>query len=158
MGFTCGSAGKEFACNAGDLGSIPGLGRSPGGRERLPTPAFWPGEFHGPYSPWGCKELNTTECLSDSHARKGIHGWFYVWVGHISRATLFYIEGSLVDWEKPIWSLKMQPPWKLFFWVDTTWTSWSNGEAVPMQMPTWADRFVLRMQKFSSRFKNTETV
>ena len=25
------SDGKEFACNAGDLGSIPGLGRSPGG-------------------------------------------------------------------------------------------------------------------------------
>ena len=29
MGFPCGSAGKESACNAGDLGSIPGLGRSP---------------------------------------------------------------------------------------------------------------------------------
>ena len=29
-GFPCGSAGKESACNAGDLGSIPGLGRSPG--------------------------------------------------------------------------------------------------------------------------------
>ena len=26
----CGSAGKESACNVGDLGSIPGLGRSPG--------------------------------------------------------------------------------------------------------------------------------
>ena len=26
----CGSAGKESACNAGDLGSVPGLGRSPG--------------------------------------------------------------------------------------------------------------------------------
>ena len=30
MGFPCGSAGKESACNGGDLGSIPGLGRSPG--------------------------------------------------------------------------------------------------------------------------------
>ena len=30
QGFPCGSAGKEFACNAGDLGSIPGLGKSPG--------------------------------------------------------------------------------------------------------------------------------
>ena len=29
-GFPCGSAGKESSCNAGDLGSIPGLGRSPG--------------------------------------------------------------------------------------------------------------------------------
>ena len=33
-------------------------------RERLPTPAFWPREFHGLYSPWGCKELNTTEWLA----------------------------------------------------------------------------------------------
>ena len=30
MGFLCGSTGKESACNAGDLGSIPGLGQSPG--------------------------------------------------------------------------------------------------------------------------------
>ena len=30
MGFPCGSAGKESACNVGNLGSIPGLGRSPG--------------------------------------------------------------------------------------------------------------------------------
>ena len=30
MGFPCGSADKESACSAGDLGSIPGLGRSPG--------------------------------------------------------------------------------------------------------------------------------
>ena len=30
LGFPCGSAGKEFACNAGDVGLIPGLGRSPG--------------------------------------------------------------------------------------------------------------------------------
>ena len=30
LGFPCGSAGKESARNAGDLGSIPGLGRSPG--------------------------------------------------------------------------------------------------------------------------------
>ena len=30
MGFTCSSAGKDSACNVGDLGLIPGLGRSPG--------------------------------------------------------------------------------------------------------------------------------
>ena len=30
LGFLCGSAGKESACNVGDLGLIPGLGRSPG--------------------------------------------------------------------------------------------------------------------------------
>ena len=30
LGFSCGSAGKESTCNAGDLGSILGLGRFPG--------------------------------------------------------------------------------------------------------------------------------
>ena len=30
MGFLCDLAGKESACNVGDLGSIPGLGKSPG--------------------------------------------------------------------------------------------------------------------------------
>ena len=30
VGFSCGSAGEEFTCNVGDLGSIPGLGRPPG--------------------------------------------------------------------------------------------------------------------------------
>ena len=30
-------------------------------RERLPSPVFWPGEFHGLYSPWGCKESDSTE-------------------------------------------------------------------------------------------------
>ena len=33
-------------------------------RERLPTPVFWPGEFHGLFSSWGHKELDMTEQLS----------------------------------------------------------------------------------------------
>ena len=49
MGFLCGSVGKESACNAGNLGLIPELGRSPG-EGKGPTPVFWPGEFHGLYS------------------------------------------------------------------------------------------------------------
>ena len=58
--FPCGSAGKESACNVGDLG----FGKIPWRREWLPTPVFWPGEFHGLYSPWGHKESDTTERLS----------------------------------------------------------------------------------------------
>ena len=38
---------EESACNAGDPGSIPRLGRSPGEREWLPTPVLLPGESHG---------------------------------------------------------------------------------------------------------------
>ena len=49
MGFPCGSTGKESACSVGNLGSISGLGRSPGeGKGYL---FLWPGEFHGLYSP-----------------------------------------------------------------------------------------------------------
>ena len=62
--FPCGSAVKESACNVGDLSSVPGLGRFPWRRERVPTPVFSPGEYHGPYSSWGHKESDTTERLS----------------------------------------------------------------------------------------------
>ena len=40
-GFPCGSAGKESTCNAGDLGSIPGLGRSPGEGKGNPLQYSW---------------------------------------------------------------------------------------------------------------------
>ena len=45
MGFPVGSDGKESAYNAGDLGSIPGLERSPG--EENGNPAFLLGELYG---------------------------------------------------------------------------------------------------------------
>ena len=44
------------------------VGKIPWGRDRLPTPVFWPGEFNGLYSPWGRKESDTTEPLSLSLA------------------------------------------------------------------------------------------
>ena len=61
--FPGGSVGKESACNAGDLGLIPGLGRSPGDGKGYPF-QFWPGEFHRLYSPRGRKESDTTQGLS----------------------------------------------------------------------------------------------
>ena len=35
--------------------------------ERLPTLVSWPGELHGLYSPWGCKESNTTNFYFTSY-------------------------------------------------------------------------------------------
>ena len=60
--YYAGSDGKESACNAGDLGLIPGWGRSPE-KAWQPPPVFLPGESHGQrslicYSPWGRKELD----------------------------------------------------------------------------------------------------
>ena len=40
------------------------VGKIPWGRKQLPIPVFWSGEFHRLYSPWGRKELDTTEWLS----------------------------------------------------------------------------------------------
>ena len=48
----------------GRPGFEPWVGKIPWRRERLPTPVFWPGEFHGQYSPWGHKWSDTTEQLS----------------------------------------------------------------------------------------------
>ena len=64
-----GSDGKESACNVGDLGLIPGLGRSPGGGHGNPLQYSCLEKPHGQKglvgcSPWGCKELDTTEQLS----------------------------------------------------------------------------------------------
>ena len=67
QGFPGGSEHKESACNAGDPGSIPGLRRSPGEGNGYP---LWycclenfkvRGAWWATYSPWGCKELDTTE-------------------------------------------------------------------------------------------------
>ena len=70
MGFPGGSAGKECGLKGGIPGFDPWVGKVPWRREKLPTPVFWPGEFHGG-SPWGCKEWNTTEQLS----RHFTHGY-----------------------------------------------------------------------------------
>ena len=48
VGFPCGSAGKESAYNAGDLGSILGLGRSPGEGKGYPL------QYSGLENPMGC--------------------------------------------------------------------------------------------------------
>ena len=65
-GFPGDSEVKASACNAGDLGSIPGSGRSPGEGNGNPLPVFLPGGSHGQrslvgYSPQGRKESDTTE-------------------------------------------------------------------------------------------------
>ena len=74
------AAGKESTCNAGDLGSIPGLGRSTG-------EVFWPREFHGPFSPWGHKEADTTERISLSWMARGC------WISR-ENGSFLSLEGS----------------------------------------------------------------
>ena len=75
-------------------GFDPWVQKIPWRRERLPTPVFWPREFHRLYSPWGRKESDRTERLSLSprwlsgkesacHCRRLQIQRFDPWVGKI---------------------------------------------------------------------------
>ena len=64
LGFLCGSAGKEFACNVGDLGLIPGWGRSPGEGKGYPL------QCSGLENSMDCIVLSVAKCwtrLRDFH-------------------------------------------------------------------------------------------
>ena len=61
LGFPCGSVPSW---QRRWPGFDPCVGKIPLRRERLPTPVFWSREFRRLYSPWDCKELDTTEWLS----------------------------------------------------------------------------------------------
>ena len=95
-GFPGSSAGKESACNAGDSGSIPGLGRSPRGGHGYPLQYSCVENLQGQRSlavcsPWGHKEsdaieqLNTAQLLwayqrtvTQTDVRGGKEGWMEV--------------------------------------------------------------------------------
>ena len=70
MGFPGGSDSKESAYNVGELGSISGLGRTPGGGKATHSSTLaWRipmnrGAWRATVSPWGHEELDTTERLS----------------------------------------------------------------------------------------------
>ena len=64
MGFPNSSVGKGFACIMGGLGSIPGLGRSPGEGKDYPFQYSGLENSTVCYSPWGHKESDMTERLS----------------------------------------------------------------------------------------------
>ena len=71
-GLRGGSAGKESACNLGNLGSIPGLGRVPGERN-----GYW-NQYSGLENSMDCKVhgvANSQTWLSDFHLRHKYRGW-----------------------------------------------------------------------------------
>ena len=70
------SCSEASACNAGDLGSIPGLGRSPGEGNGNPLQYSCLENPHGwrslvGYSPWGCKESDWSD-LAHTHATRAL--------------------------------------------------------------------------------------
>ena len=69
------------------------VGMIPWRRERLPTPVFWPGEYHGWYSPWGHKESDMTERLH-FHFLPGKGKCLKFWATNIGweRRVEFYLD------------------------------------------------------------------
>ena len=85
MGFSGGSDGKESTCNEGNLGSIPGLERSPGGGHGNPLQYYCLENPHeqrslAGWSPWGCKELDTTEATNTAQATINMCVYVYVYM------------------------------------------------------------------------------
>ena len=107
-----GSDSKESTCNVGDLGSIPGLGRSPGGGHGNPLQYSCLENPHGQrslagYSPQGLKELDMTEWLSTfTHSyiyERGlvIRTWL-MWLCKLRSTTICHLQvedsGKLVEY------------------------------------------------------------
>ena len=69
LGFPCGSAWQRICLQCRRPGFDPWVGKIPWRRERLPTPVFWPGEFHGLYTVHGVTKSRTR--LSDFHFHFG---------------------------------------------------------------------------------------
>ena len=101
MGFPGGSDGKEFACDVGDLGSIPGLGRSLGGGRSNPLQYSCLENSHGQrslaaYSLWCCKDLDMTEQLRTAQDTWVISGLLKLnWIQAISCNFEIMIESMI---------------------------------------------------------------
>ena len=69
-------------------GFDPWVGKIPWRRKMLPTPVFWPREFHGLYSPQGHKESDMTEQLSLSLSfllqLPQLLIFSFLWLGHFT--------------------------------------------------------------------------
>ena len=69
LGFPCGSAGKESTCNVGNLGSIPGLGKSPGEGKGYPL------QYCGLENSMGCEVQGVTKSQT---GLSNLHFHFYI--------------------------------------------------------------------------------
>ena len=91
LGFPGGTVVKNLPANAGDAKDEPWVRKIPWSRKWQPTPVFLPGKFHGQRSlvgcsPWGRKELDTTE-----HTHKHTHSGFSLPWNHFIWARIgFY--------------------------------------------------------------------
>ena len=114
LGFPGGSDSKKSACNAGDLGLIPGV--FPWRRAWQPTPVFLSGESHGQrslvgYGPWGRKESDTAGRLTISLSVTA-----FTLQGQNWEATTETIEPWVSEWVKPLSRVRLfATPWTVAY-------------------------------------------
>ena len=111
-GFPDSSVGKESTCNAGDLGSIPGAGRSPGGR-------------HGNALQYSCLEIPWTEepgRLQSAELQRVGHNWAHTPI------ILFWLLSQIWTclWPFPWWlQKKAEAAWfgnqESWLWTHISW-------------------------------------
>ena len=131
-GFPCGSAGKEFACNVGELGWIPGLGRSPGEGNRYPP------RYSSLENSMGCIVPGVTKSqtwLSDFHFH------LYVFTNKQKRERRYHNTTTQGYYsEKAAWNLLL---WRLFKhakaerWVWCSVISPSLTFSMPVFLFSW---------------------
>ena len=104
----CGGSGKESACNVGDLGSIPGSGKSPGEGNGNPLQyscqenPMDSGAWQAIYSPQGCKESDTTE-----HSTATTYSGYRAYIQNIQRThTASIARTSTVKTSNRIFKMK----------------------------------------------------
>ena len=97
LGFPSSSAGKESTCNARDLGSIPGLGRSPGERNGCLLQYSGPDNStdRGNCSPWGRTASDTAEQRSLSLSSTEFikihpHYCMQLWFSHFPAGLTYF--------------------------------------------------------------------
>ena len=61
------------------------VGKIPWRRDRLPTPVFWPGEIHGLYNPWGCKESDHDWATFTFTFARGVLTWLNEWSDELGK-------------------------------------------------------------------------
>ena len=160
--FPGGSADKESTCNAGDLGSNPGLGKAPRVKEWLPTPVFWLGESLGLYCPWGRKESDMTENCVTHHSlgKYFIVCRALVWKGNIGlklkpSSELPQVQSFILS-DEAMWHL---PDWAIFSVFWTWWiyeSGWNRSPLLPkgnlhaLWFPLWMVKnlYCLKFKKF----------
>ena len=125
---------KRICLQCGRPGFDPWVGKIPCRRERLPTPVFWPREFHGLYSPWGCKDSDMTEGLSLSvfffflrDHEKDTSLQCKCWNEKEEYPILWLQLGMCVGWLKCFFILHMsenshKTPWILTLWLQISFS------------------------------------